>query len=153
MKWLTDIKNWVVKTFFKSKSFLQKWLPIGIQFTNNFKKFADSPTADFLTAVIPGKIDDAAKMLIRENAPMILKKLYRWNNIVNINDPNIELKVIAAEFATLDKATRDDIKTRLAVEINKLFLNGEVSDADLKILTLLGYHHPDVIQDETAFPN
>ena len=49
---------------------LQTAIHIGVVVTQNIKTFVDSPTADVLTAIIPGDIDDEINTLARRVTPI-----------------------------------------------------------------------------------
>jgi hypothetical protein len=70
-------KIWAeVKSLFDNISpELKTAIHIGVVITENIKTFVDSPTADILTAIIPGELDDDLKNLLRAKLPGILTEL------------------------------------------------------------------------------
>lgn len=149
MKLLLKIKLFIVKLFATVRREAKEIIPIGIKIVDEIKKFVDSPTADFLTSVIPGTIDDGIKATLRNVLPGILKGLRKWESIANIADENEQLKAIMEEFTTLSKVERDALKLQAATEINA-YLLPDVTLPDVKIMTLAGYHHPELLSDEKA---
>jgi hypothetical protein len=93
------------KTFFGAiPAELQKAVHIGVQVTDNLKKFVDSPAADILTAVIPGTVDDRIKVALRQALPGILAQLKLADAVANLNDPE---EITAAAVKTLQSLSGD----------------------------------------------
>lgn len=124
-------------------------IPVGIKVVEQIKKFVDSPTADFLTDIIPGELDNALKLTLRKIVGPILKGLREWQSITNITDENEQFKAIMEEFKALPKNDRDALKLQAATEINAALLP-DVSITDTKILTLTAYHYPELLTNEKA---
>jgi len=69
--------NWesfAVKLFKKIPDELKEKISIGIVIVENIKKFIESPAADFLTAIIPGDLDDKIKDKLRFILPVIWER-------------------------------------------------------------------------------
>lgn len=61
--------NWqsfVAKLWNKVPDDVKEKVNVGIRVVELFKKFVESPTADFITAIIPGDLDDKLKEHLRE---------------------------------------------------------------------------------------
>lgn len=108
---LLKIKLFIMKLFASVETFI----PIGIEVVNKLKIFIDSPTADIITAIIPGTVDDNVKIWLRAWLPIILGKFGGLETI-------IKLPVDAQNFIYLGIAT----------EINK----GIVNDLTKETLSL-----------------
>ena len=78
MKLFLKIKAFIVNLFATVKKEAKVIIPIGIKIVEVIKKFVASPTSYFLTAVIPGNIDDGIKLTLRKTLPSILKGLRKW---------------------------------------------------------------------------
>jgi len=153
MKLFLKIKTWIIKTFTNTKKELKTIIPIAIEVVNGIKKFIDSPTADFLTSVIPSTVDDQVKIFLRTILPSVLKGLHKWESIINIEDENIQLKLIVEELKTLTKSEQDNIKTQAASElVVKLSeFEGKVVDInEAKIMTLTAYNYPEILNETTV---
>lgn len=62
-----------------------------IQAVNNIKKFVDSPIADVLTDLIPGKADDAVKEWLRKWIPEVLTNLgYLKDGVIKLTSEDVE---------------------------------------------------------------
>jgi hypothetical protein len=144
MKLFLKIKSFIGKLFTTVRKEAKTIIPVGIKVVEEIKKFIDSPVADFLTSVIPGNVDDGVKLTLRKILPGILKGLRKWDSIVNITDENEQLKAIMEEFKTLSKVERDALKLQAATEINSTLLP-DVELADAKIMTLVTYHYPELL--------
>lgn len=69
--------NWesfAAKLFKKIPHSLKEKIIIGIVIVENIKKFIESPAADFLTAIIPGDLDDKIKDKLRFILPVIWER-------------------------------------------------------------------------------
>lgn len=153
MKAFLKFKAWIIKAFFNTKKELKTIIPIAIEIVNGIKKFVDSPGSNFLTAVIPGTLDDQVVTFLRASLPGILQGLHKWESIGGGEDVNIQLKLIAEEFKTLNKSERDNIKTQAATEIVTALAtlaDIEVSEKDAKIMTLTAYSYPELLNNETV---
>jgi len=149
MKWLTNLKAWLQKTFKLIRKDAKIVIPVAIKVVDKIKTFVGSPYADFLTSVIPGELDDQIKLTLRTVLPKILLGLRKWESIVSISDENIQLRLIATELNLLSKSERDNIKTQIAAELAQALSPGlEIYDA--KIAVLAAYHHPELLGDEKA---
>ena len=83
MKLLLKIKAFIAKLF----ETVKEYLPVGIDVTNRFKKFIDSPYADMITALIPGTLDDAAKVWLRANLQAIIDSFGGIQTIISLPKP------------------------------------------------------------------
>lgn len=153
MKLLLKIKVWIVKAFTNVKKELKTIIPIAIDIVNGIKTFVDSPGSNFLTAVIPGTLDDQVVTFLRASLPGILQGLHKWESIVGVEDVDTQLKLIVGELKTLTKSERDNIKTQAATEIVTalaFYSDIEVSEKDAKIITLTAYNYPEILKYETV---
>lgn len=148
------ITRFIAGIFNKVDKAAKKFIPIGIEIVNRIKKFADSDTADLLTLLIPGDLDNALKEFLRKVTPSILIGLRNWDSIMNVQDPSKRLDLILKELVSLPKAERDGLKLELATRINTAILGFKNSAtealpvSDVKILTLAAYHYPEVLDYE-----
>lgn len=152
MKWLKKFGTWLKSFFKKIDEQLKVILPIGIAVVEKVKTFVDSPTADIITLIIPGEFDDNLKNLLRSFLPKALVNLRNWKELDDIKNQDEKLKAIIIEIGVgtgiLTKKERDDLKTRLAAEINS-----EISGLpynEVKLPTLGAYLHPEVLDYEAA---
>lgn len=87
--------NWqsfAAKLFNKIPDELKEKISIGIIIVENIKKFIESPAADFVTAIIPGDLDDKIKEKLRFILPIIWEKY----NIISQNKLKAEESHIIA---------------------------------------------------------
>ena len=78
-----------------------------MQIVTNIKNFVDSPGCDFLTAVIPGTLDDKIQDLLKQYLPKLLDILNKVESIANIVDPNERAKAIVASIQLSDQDAKD----------------------------------------------
>lgn len=70
----TKWPEFVVKLFNKIPKELKDKIAIGIVVVERIKIFIESPVADFVTAIIPGDLDDKIKERLRVILPIILER-------------------------------------------------------------------------------
>jgi len=153
MKLLLKIKTWIIKTFTSVKKELKTIIPIAITIVNGIKTFVDSEGANFLTSIIPGELDNNIKTFLRASLPGILNGLHKWESIINVEDIDEQLKLIAVEMALLTKSERDNMKTQIAAEIvTALAFNSDidVTNNDAFIMVKTSYIYPEILKDEKA---
>jgi len=144
---MTFIKN----LFQKIEKEAKIVIPKGIKVVELLKKFIDSPTADFLTAVIPGEWDDFTKNTLRELLPKIIFELRKWNTVVESDDVDVQLRAVFKEYKELlTKAEQHGLKTEIATQINLALLGKDANPAEVKVLTLTAYHYPEILNNEKA---
>ncbi|MGN6639062.1 MAG: hypothetical protein ACTHJ8_09145, partial [Mucilaginibacter sp.] len=85
---LSRIWNEIKSLFDGIPSDLKTAVHIGVIVTENIKNFVDSPTADVLTAIIPGNIDDDVKNWLRAKLPEILTELKLADSCNGLTDPS-----------------------------------------------------------------
>lgn len=70
----TKWPDFFVKIFKKIPDELKDKIAIGIVIVERIKVFIESPVADFVTAIIPGDLDDKIKERLRIILPIILER-------------------------------------------------------------------------------
>lgn len=93
-----DFLRWIVALFKNITAKTKELTPEIIKVVTNIKNFVDSPGCDFLTAVIPGTIDDSVKAILRQYLPLLLDALNKVPAIAEILDPNERQKAIVANI-------------------------------------------------------
>lgn len=79
----------VFSNIFKSlKPNLKNAVHWGVVITEKLKEIIESPTADILTAIIPGNLDDKIKKKLREKIPNILIQLKMVEAAADKTDPD-----------------------------------------------------------------
>lgn len=136
---LKKLWNGVKKLFQGLKPELKKAIEIGATIVDNMKKFAESPAADLLTAIIPGDLDDKVKAKLRELLPKILTEMKLVESCTGLTDSN---EIVACGIRTLQQIAGDHIKDSarknfydsLAVMIAEVAADGKLSWDDSKII-------------------
>jgi hypothetical protein len=82
-------------------------LPDVIYVVTNIKNFVDSPGCDFLTAVIPGTLDDTIQKLLKQYLPKLLDVLNKVESIAVIEDNNERAKAIVNSIRMSPDDARD----------------------------------------------
>jgi len=96
----------IVRLFRSLTEKTKELAPEIIKVVSNIKNFVDSPECDFLTAVIPGTLDDSIQAILKKYLPVLLTVLNTSKDIANIEDENERLKAIVKEF----QLSSDDAK-------------------------------------------
>jgi hypothetical protein len=143
---LQEIFGSIKKVFKKLDQPLKDALHVGVFITDKLKTFAESETADILTAIIPGEWDDQLKNALRAFLPKILVELKLAENCANQSDPN---EVLKCAIQTLQQMGGDWIKDSvkkdfldsLATEITVLMADGKFDWDDAKHLVKWYYDH------------
>jgi hypothetical protein len=95
---------------------LKTAIHIGVVVTENVKKFTDSSTADILTAIIPGELDDEIKIKLRANLPKILTELKLADKCAGLTDTNA---IVKCAIDTLQQ-TQGDFKSAFLHDLSIL---------------------------------
>lgn len=152
MKWIKKFTAWLKTFFAKVDDQIKIILPIGISVVDKIKTFVDSPVADVVTTIIPGEFDDRLKNILRAFLPTALLNLRNWKELDDIKDQEEKLKAIILEIGVgtgiLTKEERNDLKTRLAAQINAELSGAELNE--VKLYTLGAYLHPELLDNEAA---
>lgn len=139
-QFILKIKTFVTNLFKTVEEQAKVIIPIGIKVVNSIKMFVDSNTADVLTAIIPGDIDDNAKLILRAIIPKILKEMEQWQDIISLPE-NEQLKAIITTINSYPKVKRDAIKLSIASQVNAALMGGKLSLSDAVIATQYVYSY------------
>jgi hypothetical protein len=132
-----SIKSFITKLWSAIRSLfnsfpeeLKSAVQIGIAVTENIKHFVDSPLADILTTIIPGKIDDKIKDALRAGLPAILTNLRLADNCGELHNPqeitNCAIKVLQG----LEDKTQSAFLHSISVLVARVAADGKLSWSD-----------------------
>ena len=102
------------------------------EIVNNINNCVQSSTADIITAIIPGTLDDTVKTLAREWLPKIIADLHKAEDYAGLTPDEIMQKFVAA----LPGLT-DDQRTFVLHNIASL-LSVKISGGELKLPDVYG---------------
>lgn len=134
------IKNLFNKILGKAVDLFRQHAEISINVVENLKKVLDSGTADLITALIPGEIDNLLVAKLRQVLPIVLEKVAVSNNIVKTGKSHSE--IIDLVLKHLKKANDDSKRLfwiTLAAELNVALSDGKLSFAEGLLLSQLVY--------------
>jgi len=120
---------------------LQTAIHIGVIVTENLKNFVDSPTADVLTALIPGDADDELKDLLRARLPVILTELKLADSCAGLTDPAQITECAVKVLQGLDGDVQSAFLHSLSVLVAQVAADGKLSWADGVYLLQWYYQH------------
>lgn len=103
---------------------------IGVTVVNNIKTWIDSSDADILTAIIPGTLDDAIKVKLREALPKILAELKLADNCAQLTDPNEIVKCAVNTLQQLEGDFKSAFLHDLSVLIAQVAADGKLTWQD-----------------------
>lgn len=136
----------IKKVFEKFAPELKNAIHIGVTVVDKMKSFVESPTADVLTAIIPGDVDDKVKDLLRQYLPKIVIEMKLAERCSELTDPN---EIVACAIKTLQQIggdwISDDAKKNfydsLAVLIAQVAADGKLTWDDAKAVIKWYYDH------------
>jgi hypothetical protein len=119
-----------LKHIFSSvEDYVKENIHAAVMVVENIKAFIDNPAIDFITAVIPGDIDDSIKRRLREWLPKVLLSLQIIQDCAELEDPE-RLRCIVQKVAEATDDQRDLIYHNIAVLLLKYTSDGEFSISD-----------------------
>jgi hypothetical protein len=109
-----DFLRWIVALFKNITAKTKELMPEIILVVTNIKNFVDSPGCDFLTAVIPGTIDDSVAAILKKYLPVLLDVLNKNPAIAAIKDQNERQKAIVVDIQQSEKDAKDILLNGIA---------------------------------------
>ncbi|HVS93960.1 MAG TPA: hypothetical protein VHE59_18120 [Mucilaginibacter sp.] len=136
-------KIWAeIKSLFDGiPSELKTAVHIGVIVTENVKNFVDSPTADVLTAIIPGDIDDKIKNWLRAKLPTILTELKLADSCSSLTDPAAITACAIKVLQGLDGDIQSAFLHNLSVLVAQVAADGKLTWSDGVYLLEWFYKH------------
>lgn len=116
---LTKIWNKIKTLFDGVPSDIKAAVHISVIVTENLKTFVDSPAADIITALIPGNVDDQAKLLLRAKLPAILTALKLADNCSQQTDPTETTRCAIKVLQTMTGDVKSAFLHNIAVLLTK----------------------------------
>ena len=138
---LTKIWTEIKSLFAGIPSELQIAIHIGVVVTQNIKNFVDSPTADVLTAIIPGDIDDEIKTWLRAKLPEILTELKLADSCSELTDPAAITTCAIKVLQGLDADIQSPFFHSLSVLVAQVAADGKLTWSDGVYLLQWYYEH------------
>jgi len=127
---LSQIWNQVKQLFNGIPSELKTAIHTGVLVTENIKNFVDSPTADVLTAIIPGDIDDDIKNWLRSKLPALLTELKLADNCGELTDPNQIIICAIKQLQSLDGNIKSAFLHNLSILVSSVAADGKLTWSD-----------------------
>lgn len=143
MSKIGDFLRWIVALFKNITAKTKELTPEIIQVVTNIKNFVDSPGADFLTAVIPGKLDNWVQDILKAYIPKLLLILNTTESYLDIVDPNEQSKAIVASFQVSEQDTKDMFLHSLAAKLIQVTTDNPWGES--AIIAESAYQNPEVL--------
>ncbi len=132
-----SIKTFINKIWDEVKSLFDSFpaeiktaIHIGVVVTENIKNFVDSPTADVLTALIPGDIDDQMKNWLRAKLPTVLTELKLADSCSTLTDPEQITACAIKVLQGLDGDIKSAFLHNLSIFIAQIAADGKLTWSD-----------------------
>src|SRR6202000_1980781 len=138
---LTKIWNQIKALFDGIPAELKTAIHICLLVTENIKNFTDSPTADILTAIIPGDIDDEVKNWLRAKLPAILTELKLADSCSSLTDPAQITACAVKVLQGLDGDIQNAFLHNLSVLIAEVAADGKLTWSDGVYILQWYYQH------------
>ncbi len=138
---LTKIWNQVKELFNGIPAELKTAIHIGVLVTENIKNFVDSPTADVLTAIIPGDIDDDIKNWLRAKLPAILTELKLADSCGTLTNPGEITACAVKVLQGLDGDIKSAFLHNLSILIAQVASDGKLTWSDGVYILEWYYQH------------
>jgi|ERR1035437_1899834 hypothetical protein len=134
----------IVRIFASLTATAKKLTPEIIQIVTNIKNFVDSPGCDFLTAVIPGTLDDEIQNILKAYLPKLLDVLNKVESIAVIVDPNERIKAIVNEIQLSNNDAKDILLHGIASKL--IQVTTDIPWGKSVIVAESVYQNPDVLK-------
>jgi hypothetical protein len=129
VSFLRNLWKGLTHIFTSVEDYVKQHIHASVIVVENIKAFIDNPAVDFLTAVIPGDIDDAIKRKLREWLPKALLSLQIIQDCAELEDPE-RLHCIIQKIAEATDDQKDLIYHNIAVLLLKYTSDGNFSISD-----------------------
>lgn len=144
MSKIGNFLRWIVNLFKNITAKTKELTPEIIQIVTNIKNFVDSPGCDFLTAVIPGTLDDSIQKLLKEYLPRLLDILNKVESIAVIEDPNERIKAIVNEIQLSQTDAKDILLHGIAGKLIEVTTGNPWGES--AIIAESAYQNPEVLK-------
>lgn len=138
---LTKIWKEIKNLFAGIPAELKTAIHIGVTVAENIKKFVNSPTADIITALIPGDIDDSIKNILRSKLPLILSELKLADNCQNIKDPTQLTTCAVSTLQNLEGDIKSSFLHTISILVAEITADGKLTWSDGVYLLEWYYQH------------
>ncbi|HJP62033.1 MAG TPA: hypothetical protein VJ844_01240 [Mucilaginibacter sp.] len=138
---LSKIWGEIKKLFDGIPAELKTAIHIGVEVTQNIKKFADSPATDVLTAIIPGDIDDKIKEVLRAKLPVILTELKLADTCAGLTNPADITSCAIKVLQGIEGDTQSAFLHNLSILVAGVAADGKLSWSDGVYLLEWYYKH------------
>ncbi|PTQ94904.1 hypothetical protein C8P68_106118 [Mucilaginibacter yixingensis] len=125
-------KLWAsVKSLFDSlPTEYQSAIHLGVIVAENIKKAVDSPTADILTAIIPGDVDDKIKTVLRQQLPQLLAELKLADNCGELTEPEAIANCAIQTLQQLEGDIKSAFLHNIAILVAQIAADGKLTWSD-----------------------
>ncbi|MDN5287708.1 MAG: hypothetical protein JWR38_3982 [Mucilaginibacter sp.] len=134
-RFITKLWNQIKNLFSSLPNELKIAVQIGIVITENIKTLVDSSTADILTAIIPGNIDNIIRDKLKQLLPVLLYELKLVESSLALTQPDAIVKAAIEAIKTLDRNIRPGVLHHLSVLIIQAASDGKLSWSDAVYLS------------------
>lgn len=153
MNFFKHVKDFFHKVFVGVEGFIDKYVVPALHFVEGLKAVVDNPAMDFLTAAIPGNLDDKIVQALRDNLPKVIDILDLEIACKDVTDPAAKIQCYIDYLRGLSPEVRNALYHKTASLLTKLLAGEHVfTDSDIDALVQLSYselRHSNAIVDAT----
>jgi hypothetical protein len=124
---MKKVFRWIARIFTSLKSLINRFVVPSVLVVEALQKWVDDPTADILTAIIPGQVDDHVKDLLRKYLPEVLFSLKLSTECVNTQDSKAVVECAAKLLQKMSNVERWDTAHRIAVQLSYYLADGKLT--------------------------
>jgi len=137
---LNRIREILMNVFQMSFEFAIKNSALAVKITDNLKFAVESPTADLITTIIPGDIDDNILKVLRKVVPEVAFKLGLVHKIVTESQNMSEaVEKIIIYLKEMHPKARTSFWVMFAAELNLALNDGKITLSEAIILSQMAY--------------
>lgn len=137
---MRKISQFLKKLFARTKYLIQKYVKPSIEVVELLKAAIESPAVPILTAIIPGKIDDAIAGELRWLLPEVLKVLGYADECINSKNGDTVLQCAIAKIRLLSDPARKAAWHSIAAYLSQALADGKLTWSEAVHLAEMTYN-------------
>ena len=129
--------KWIASIFNRTKALVLQYVQPSVAMVENLKMVIDSVGIDFLTAIVPGDLDNIIVAKMRQYLPVILQDLKICEKCASLTDPNEIIKCALEGLKGYDKKSQYTYLLGIAAKMSDVLSDGKLSWND--VITMVQY--------------
>lgn len=141
ISFIKKISAWIQSLFQSIPADIKTAIHTGVAITERIKLFIDSPVADVITALIPGRADDAVVAALRTALPQLLKQLQLTESCINQQDGSTMVHCGLQTLSRLSDEVKSAFLHNLSILLAQVAADGKLTWQDGVYLLEWYYQH------------